>query len=247
MNTLKPYPNITFFWLTVFAVAMGFMESSVVIYLRSIYYPEGFAFPLKLIDPHIAFTEIIREVGTILMLISVAIFTGRNRTEKLGNFIYTFAVWDIFYYIFLKIILDWPASLFTWDVLFLIPTTWVGPVLAPIILSLVMIVFSISISIASNKYPKPEITKLNWTLLIVGSLIIIISFTLDYSLFLFKEFSVRELFSGDMNLELIEYATRYTPRRFFWLVYIFGTFSILVAIFRYSWQYHFKRINKGWK
>jgi hypothetical protein len=111
----------TIVWLTLFGISMGFLETSVVVYLREILYPNGFDFPLSMFPKHLALTEILREAATVIMLVAVGIFTGRTRTEKFGFFIFTFAVWDIFYYVFLKALLNWPESLLTWDILFLIP------------------------------------------------------------------------------------------------------------------------------
>jgi len=59
---------------------------------------------------------------------------------RLAYFLTIFAVWDIFYYIWLKVLLGWPSSIMEWDILFLIPVTWAGPVLAPIILSITMLI-----------------------------------------------------------------------------------------------------------
>ena len=122
-------------WLTLFSIAMGFLESAVVQYLREISYPGGFEFPLVPIDNRLAVTEVIRESATIMMLIAVSCLSGRTLSERFAWFLYCFAVWDIFYYIFLKFLIGWPASFMTWDVLFLIPAPWVGPVIAPVIVS----------------------------------------------------------------------------------------------------------------
>src|SRR5271167_2605871 len=97
-------------WLTLFSIAMGFMETAVVIYLRKVYYPRGFQFPLVPIEPSIALTEFLREAATIIMLLGIGILTGKTRAQKFAFFIYCFAVWDIFYYVFLKIFLNWPES-----------------------------------------------------------------------------------------------------------------------------------------
>src|SRR6201998_1661345 len=108
-------------WLTAFSIAMGFLETAVVIYLRKLYYPHGFQFPLVPIDNDIAMVEFLREAATIIMLLGIGIIAGKNTSQKFGIFIYCFAVWDIFYYVFLKLLLGWPESLFTWDILFIIP------------------------------------------------------------------------------------------------------------------------------
>ena len=73
------------------------------------------------------------------MLATYGIAAGRTRAAKLANFLIAFGVWDLFYYVWLRIVLDWPASLFTWDVLFLIPVPWVGPVVAPVSVACTMI------------------------------------------------------------------------------------------------------------
>src|SRR5665648_874707 len=85
-------------WVTLFAVAMGMLESSVVIYLRELYYPDGFQFPLKATSYTIAVTEIFRELSTLIMLLGIGVLAGKNKHERFAWFIYSFAIWDIFYY-----------------------------------------------------------------------------------------------------------------------------------------------------
>ncbi len=146
-----------FLWISIFAVAMGYLESAVVVYLRKIYYPDGFKFPLQAIDKQTGLIEMFRELATLIMLAGAGILAGRTRTEKFGFFIFCFAVWDIFYYVFLKLLLNWPESLMTWDILFLIPVTWVGPVIGPVINSLTMIVLAFLISYFTDKKPQIKI------------------------------------------------------------------------------------------
>jgi hypothetical protein len=86
--------------------------------------------------------EIGREIMTMIIIASVAFMAlGKNRRFRDFTcfFIYVFGVWDIFYYVWLKVCLNWPASLFTWDVLFLLPVAWLGPVLSPMLVSIAMI------------------------------------------------------------------------------------------------------------
>ena len=126
--------------VTLYAIAMGFLEAAVVIYLRNLFYPNGFNFPLKgFIDPSILIVEWIREFATIIMLVTIGLLAGKKFYEKLAYFVYAFAIWDIFYYIFLKLVLNWPSSFLTWDLLFLIPFPWAGPVLAPLLCTLLML------------------------------------------------------------------------------------------------------------
>ncbi|MDQ3016493.1 MAG: hypothetical protein M3R25_07230 [Bacteroidota bacterium] len=122
------YINKLIIYVIVFAIAMGFMESAIVIYLRELFYPEGFRFPLIPIPHRLAVVEILREAVTVIMLICVGYFAGRNKVQRFAFFGLAFAIWDLFYYIFLYAFLGWPESIFTCDILFLIPVPWVGPV-----------------------------------------------------------------------------------------------------------------------
>jgi hypothetical protein len=137
-NTVKKI-----FLVTVFGVAMAFVESAVVVYLREIFYPEGFHFPLQALTDKLIGIEVLREIATMFMLLSVCILTGEKLWERFAYFLFCFGIWDIFYYIWLKLLIDWPSTLFEWDILFLIPLPWIGPVIAPVSISLMMIVFGI--------------------------------------------------------------------------------------------------------
>ncbi|MBI9069294.1 MAG: hypothetical protein JEZ09_18500 [Salinivirgaceae bacterium] len=207
---------------------MGLLESAVVVYLRELYYPEGFNFPLTIMSGTIAITEILREAATLIMLVSVGIIAGRTNTEKFGYFIYSFAIWDIFYYVFLKLLLNWPESFLTWDILFLIPTTWVGPVITPILLSFAMIVLALAIINFTNKNLQTHINKLEWGLLISGSIICIASFTYEYTEFLLQKFSIIEIFTP--NQELMDYAIQFIPQKFPWPIFLTGFIVIVSAI-----------------
>lgn len=129
----------TYTMVFLFATAMAFLESAVVVYLRYLLYPNGFGFPLQPMPVTIAITEAIREAATIVMLACAGYLAGKNVKTRFAWFIYAFAVWDIFYYVFLKAIINWPAGMLVWDVLFLLPVMWSGPVYAPVIISLLMI------------------------------------------------------------------------------------------------------------
>src|SRR5438477_13011856 len=165
---------------TAYAVAMAYLESAIVVYLRRLYYPKGFDFPLVIIDIPTLLIEVGRETATIIMLATVGVAAGRTKVGKCAYFLYLFGVWDIFYYVWLKMFLDWPASLFTWDVLFLIPVPWVGPVLAPVLVSLVMIgagIYHLSREAAGRPV---RIGRTQWLGILAGATAIIVSFALDY-------------------------------------------------------------------
>jgi hypothetical protein len=129
---------------------MAYVESAVVSYLRFLYYPGGFFVgdgpSTAAIDPGAFRIELGREAATIVMLAAVALLAARRSWwERLAYFIWTFAVWDIFYYVWLYVLLRWPPNLMTLDVLFLIPRVWVAPVILPVVVSGVMLVLAATI------------------------------------------------------------------------------------------------------
>ena len=132
-------------WAVVFAIAFAWVESAVVVYLRKIFFNGTFRFPLlvkwedgkHVIDPLIRI-EFYREIATVIMLTAVSCVAGKNRLQKFCFFIIAFGIWDIFYYVWLYVMIRWPESLMTWDLLFYVPLPWVGPVIAPLAISLAM-------------------------------------------------------------------------------------------------------------
>jgi hypothetical protein len=131
-------------WLTVavFAVAMAWLEAATVYYLRVLVdrlIPYQ-ADPLP-IRGALGPVELVREAATLVMLLTVGMLAGRTWQTRLGYSAIAFGVWDIFYYVFLKVIYDWPSSLLEWDILFLLPLPWWGPVLAPMSVAVLMIVW----------------------------------------------------------------------------------------------------------
>lgn len=165
-----------FILIALFGIAMAYLEAAVVVYLRMIFYPDGFQFPLQIMPFATMLVEYGREFSTIVMLVIVGYLTGKSFLERFFYFIFTFGVWDIFYYVWLKILINWPASIFEDDILFLIPLPWIGPVLAPIIVSLTMIIASIlSISLQENGYSL-KVKKQHLLLTILGCITILISF-----------------------------------------------------------------------
>ena len=163
-------------WLLLWGVAFGYIESAVVVYLRALYYPEGFSFPLAPIDPSILKTEIVREGATIVLLWATAALSYKKLQSRIAAFFILFGVWDIFYYIFLKIVLNWPASLSTWDILFLIPLPWAGPVWAPVLVSSGLIFFSCTILFLNEKKKYARFAPLTLVSLVTAACIIIASF-----------------------------------------------------------------------
>lgn len=222
----------TLLWLTLFSIAMGFLESAVVIYLRRIYYPNGFHFPLAPIEPLLAVTEFWREAATIIMLAGIGILTGKNKTQRFAFFIFCFAIWDIFYYVFLKLLLNWPSSLMDWDILFLIPIPWVSPVIAPVIVSLTMILLTLSVVIYQERKQDLKFIFREWIFLITGSLVIVVSFMWDFVKYIFNGGAASDVLAlcskhPEYSGEKIQ---QYVPQEFNWFLFSLGEILILLAI-----------------
>jgi len=175
-------PRRRLIWVTAYAVAMAFLEAAVVVYLRTIYYPHGFALPLVIIQPHMAAIEIGREAATLVMLLAVAVLAGTDRWERFLLFCLSFGIWDVLYYVWLWVFLRWPPSLLTWDVLFLIPVPWIGPVLAPIIVSAGLVAGALLLLRRKSRGVRLAIPLPVWGLAVVGGILVLFSFMLDYQL-----------------------------------------------------------------
>ena len=131
-------------WLSVYAIAMAALEAIVVVYLRKLYYPEDvrLIFPLKFIAELDFVLELGREAATVAMILAVATLSERERRGRVfGAFVYVFGLWDVFYYVWLKVMIGWPMSWLEWDVLFLIPWLWLGPWICPVMIALLFIVW----------------------------------------------------------------------------------------------------------
>lgn len=168
------------FWLSLFAIAMAQLEATVVVYLRELYYPEEFPFPLANIRDRIALIEIIREAATLVMLIAVAkLYSRTDAWRQYGAFLYVFGLWDVFYYVGQWAMLAWPTSLLDWDVLFLIPLPWLGPVLAPLTIALVMIAAGLAILRLRDQDRSIVIHAPEWAIVIACALGLIVLFCWD--------------------------------------------------------------------
>jgi hypothetical protein len=165
-------------WLTVYAIAMGLVEAAVVIYLRALHPGQVvLSQVLGALPAQIVTIEVVREAATLVMLVAVAVLASRERREILWHFLLAFAVWDLAYYGWLWVFIGWPPSLFTWDVLFLIPVPWVAPVLAPVIISLLLAAMAVWMVRGRRSLAHPRRAWLGGA---VGSAVILWSFTLHY-------------------------------------------------------------------
>jgi len=220
-------------FLIIFGIAMGFLEAAVVVYLRQLYYPEGFAFPLKLMPIEGVFIEYLREISTIVMLFSIGMVAGKNFYERFACFLFCFGIWDIFYYLWLKVLLNWPPSLLTWDILFLIPVVWTGPVLAPLICAITMIAIAGFILFFQQRGYHVGINSLDWVLLFSGAFIIFSTFVWDYTKIIIGGGFVSRLSALGTNPDFQKAVSQYVPISYKWHLFIAGNILILCFFARF--------------
>jgi hypothetical protein len=199
------------------------------VYLRRLYFPDGFRFPMRPVESDIAIVELYREAATVVMLAAVGALAGRTRAERFAWFIYCFGVWDLVYYAFLKLALGWPESLLTWDILFLIPVPWVGPVLAPCIVAITMCGIALTAVRFTDLELDARMTARERGLLVVGSLIIICSFTFDW-----VQVEGSTLWANiTQSRDLLYGLGSYVPRSFPWWIFIVGEALGLLSWYSY--------------
>jgi hypothetical protein len=185
--------------LVLFGVAFGYVEAAVVVYLRSLYeplhqqrYPErspGDLFPylglehltvpgMEHVD--VPTTELCREAATLVLLAAAALAVARNSRQWLAAFVVGFGLWDIFYYVFLAVLIGWPSSLLDWDVLFLVPVPWSAPVLAPVIVAVTMVLCGAAVLWREGAGRPFVMTWRHWLGLTLAGVVLIVAFCWDY-------------------------------------------------------------------
>lgn len=218
--------------LILFFISMAMLESAVVIYLRELLYPEGFIFPLVDMKPIVILTELARELATILMLWTISYIAGSCKSSRFAWFIIGFGIWDIFYYVFLYIFIHWPLTFIDWDILFLIPLPWYGPVIAPIIISIEMILLGFLILKYSLKNQRIIWHSLSITLMISGCFIALWTFMGDFIL------TLKLTKSLTWSENILYHSQTYIPKTF-----PYGLFFIACS-FLSSGIYIFVKTNK---
>jgi hypothetical protein len=205
-------------WLTIFAIAIAYLEATVVIYLREIYYPDNLLiiFPQKMFSSFNLVIEIFREAATMVIMLSVSFLTERkNRTRIFAAFIFQFGVWDIFYYIWLKATIGWPVRWTEWDILFLIPWAWLGPWICPTLISILFVSWSCIVLRSDKEY---VLSKLNLWLFIFGSVLGLFSFLQPAIPYVLKN-----------RVEDFQY---YVPENFWWWIFVPGYLLMTVGLTR---------------
>ncbi len=179
MKTTRSKVLLSIIYTVIFAIAMAFLESAVVIYLRRIYGITELSKALISFDNQILFIEAGREFATLIMLCMVALLAGKNIQSRLGYFLLLFGFWDIFYYFWLRVFIGWPLGWFETDLLFMLPVPWWGPVLAPMLIAMLMIVTGIRLVVQADRNNQIILRSWEWLVLIGGVGIDLFAFMAD--------------------------------------------------------------------
>jgi hypothetical protein len=167
--------------VVLFSIAFANIEATVVVYLREIFHPDGFHFPMTVFGDGPQWKRFLhiergREAATIVLILTTCWLAGRNRRQRFAYFLTIFAIWDIFYYVWLKVLIGWPAAIMDWDILFLIPVTWASPVLYPVLISIVLIAFAVIILYCDWCGRPLRANASDWLAFGMSGLIMIVSF-----------------------------------------------------------------------
>ena len=200
--------------MALYAVAMAWVEAAAVYYLRSLigriepYQPN----PLPMVGGF-GEAELVREIATLVMLLAVGWLAGATWRSRLGYSVVAFGIWDIFYYVFLRAMTGWPRSLLDWDILFLIPLPWWGPVWAPTSIALLMILWGTFMTRAER---SPTSAGSHWKFIAFGGAGVALA------LFTFMADALR---TADQGMEALR---NMLPVRFNWP--LFGLALALMAL-----------------
>jgi hypothetical protein len=167
-------------WVVGFAAAMAWVEAAVVVYLRTL---------IGRIEPYqanplpasagFAQIELVREAATLLMLLAAGWLAGQTRRSRWAYALLAFGAWDVLYYAFLRIMIRWPTSFLSWDILFLLPLPWWGPVLAPVAIACLLILGGTLVSRFDSPERPLSPSRLAWALGVAGAALALYVFMAD--------------------------------------------------------------------
>lgn len=192
--------------LAIFATSMALLEAVVVVYMRRLYYPDTplDLFPLEFLASYDPILELAREVSTIVMLVTVAFLAERKTlTRSFAAFVFVFGLWDILYYAWLKLLLGWPRDWTEWDVLFLVPTIWLGPWICPVLIALLFVVWGSSVLLSNKQH---DLGKKGILLFVCGA---------TAALATFLQPAIPTRWEGGVDA-----LTGYTPGSFWWWLFL---------------------------
>jgi hypothetical protein len=204
-----------FTWVSVYAIAMAFLEAVVVVYIRELLRLTGRA-DLSSYAP----MEAWREAATIVMLVAVGWLAGRNKVDRLAYGMFAFGMWDIWYYVWLKVLVDWPKTLLDWDTLFLIPFTWRGPVLSPVLIAILICIVAVLAVVQGNREKIPKISFIHAAVVLCGALL---------ALYIFMAAPIQVWIRGGKNWDSVQ------PEIFNWPVFLIALLMMAVPSLMATW------------
>lgn len=168
-------PFKRFIWVSAYAIAMALLEAVVVVYLRAL---------LRISDEQVVLgaslqMEAAREIATLVMLIAVGWLAGRHSSERWAYGLFAFGLWDIWYYVWLKVFINWPDSLLDWDILFLVPLRWWGPVLSPVLIAGLICLTAVLAIVRLERGERLGFTPARVGLVLLGALLALYVFMAD--------------------------------------------------------------------
>jgi hypothetical protein len=166
--------------LWIVGLTIGWFEAAIVVDLRALLYPNGFTFPLAVMPTRLLGVEVAREACSLVLLAAIGWLAGQRKAERWGAFLLLFGIWDLVYYVVLKLVLDWPAGmdLNTWDILFLIPLPWTGPIWAPALVAAEFVAIGTYLYYTAER--QREYTGLDITVLAGSAVVIVGSFLVEW-------------------------------------------------------------------
>jgi hypothetical protein len=206
-----------FLWVSLYAIAMAALEAVVVVYLRGL---------LRITTDHVSLgqyvrMEVLREAATIAMLLAVGWLAGRGRLDRLAYGLFAFGLWDIFYYVWLKVLIGWPESLLGWDVLFLIPLRWWGPVLSPVLIAALICVVAVLAVVRMARGERLGITPGRVGTVALGGLL---------ALYVFVSDSLHALLQGRPDWGMVR------PGTFKWPLFLVALALMAVPSLMATWR-----------
>jgi hypothetical protein len=213
-------------WIVVvlFAVGMAWVEAASVYYLRVLVdrvVPYQ-ANPLPVAGPMGA-VEMVREAATLVMLLTVGMLAGRTWPLRLGYSAIAFGVWDILYYVFLAVMTGWPTSVLDWDILFLLPLPWWGPVIAPVSIAMLMIALGSFVTQSSRHALATSFTWVSWNLSGLGILL---------ALYVFMADAIHAAPRG------LEATMQLLPTEFNWVLFCLALGLMAAPALEIGWKWH---------
>ena len=215
-----------FSWVSVYAIAMAFLEAVVVAYIRELLHLSDRRADLN----SYAIMEAWREAATIVMLVAVGWLTGRRKIDRLAYGMFAFGLWDIWYYVWLKVLVDWPKTLLDWDTLFLIPFPWRGPVLSAVLIAGLICVVAILAVYQVDRQEMPRVISFQVGVTLGGALL---------ALYVFMAGPIHVWIRGGTNWRSIR------PEVFNWPLFLLALGLMTVPSLMASWPTKRKQLHNS--